>query len=156
MNARRFVNACALIACIAACTAQQESDPPVADDRDPVLRNDPALVVGRTWEWIDTQTPVELIEANDPARYTVTLGADGRANVRFDCNRGGGGYDIVEGGLTFGDLVSTRMACPPDSQDAVFARQLAAVRIFFVEGGELYLDLFADSGTMRFRAARDD
>lgn len=156
MNARRIVNACAVIACIAACTAEQETDLRVADDRAPVRSNDPALVVGKTWEWVATQTPVELIEANDPARYTVTLGDDGRARVRFDCNTGGGGYEIAEGRLTFGDLISTRMACPPDSQDAVFARQLAAVRIFFVEGGELYLDLFADGGTMRFRAAGED
>jgi heat shock protein HslJ len=45
------------------------------------------------------------------------------------------------------------MACPPDTQDASFMRDLQRVASFFIERGELYLELPVDSGTMRFRQA---
>lgn len=128
---------------------------PLATAMDSARAHDPAAVVGKQWQWLGTQTPVEKIEAVDPARYTLLLGEDGRAQILFDCNRGGGDYTIDESRLEFGVLISTRMACPEDTQDHVFMRQLEAVRIFFVEDGHLYLDLFADGGTMRFRPAAD-
>jgi heat shock protein HslJ len=93
---------------------------------------------------------VEFIAVADPGRYTVHFGEGGEAAIRFDCNRGGGNYEMARGSIRFGNLYSTRMACLPGSQDTVFMRQLEAARLFFVEGGMLYLDLFADSGTMRF------
>lgn len=42
------------------------------------------------------------------------------------------------------------VACPPDSQDAQFMNQLSNAAIYFIDGGNLYIDLFADAGTMRF------
>jgi heat shock protein HslJ len=132
--------------------AVQPDETPAASP-DSARSQDPAAVVGRQWQWLGTRTPVENIEAADPSRYTLILGEDGRAQVLFDCNRGGGDYTIGEGRLEFGLLMSTRMACPEDTQDHVFMRQLEAARIFFVEDGYLYLDLFADSGTMKFGAA---
>ena len=125
-------------------------------DAQPARVSDPAVVIGKKWRWVDTVTPVETIEATDPDRYTIRLTPEGRAEVRFDCNRGGGDYSIDSGRLEFGPMMATRMACPPDSQDTVFTRQLEAVRIFFVENGELYLDLFADGGTMRFESMDGD
>jgi heat shock protein HslJ len=118
--------------------------------------NDPIAVIGKRWQWVGTQTPVERIEVIAPERYTLLLGDDGRARMQFDCNSGGGDYRIGTGSLEFGPLMSTRMACPENSQDHVFVRQLEAVRIFFVENGYLYLDLFADSGTMRFEEMVED
>lgn len=115
--------------------------------------NDPQTVLGKTWQWTGTQTPLEFIAAVDPARYTVHLNEDGDAAIRFDCNRGGGRFEMSAGSLEFRNLFATRMACAPDSQDTVFMRQLEAARIFFIEGGALYLDLFADGGTMRFEPA---
>ena len=46
------------------------------------------------------------------------------------------------------------MACPEDSLDGPFTRDLQRAVSFFVEKGNLYLELPADSGTMRFQAAR--
>jgi len=113
----------------------------------------PQSVLANTWQWVSTITPVEKITVTNPERYTIQLAADGRAQVRFDCNRGGGNYEISEGKLSFGPLISTRMACPEDSLDAPFMRDLQRVSSFFIEGGELYLELPADSGTMRFQKA---
>ncbi len=114
-------------------------------------KTDPESVLAKTWQWESTVTPVEKIEATDPERYTFLLKDDGKAQVRFDCNRGGGSYTISEGKLSFGPLMSTRMACPPDSQDGPYMRDLQRAVSFFAENGKLYLELPADSGTMKFR-----
>jgi len=96
-------------------------------------------------------TPAETIAVSDPARYTILFLEDGRLQARFDCNRGGGSYVISTGKLSFGPMMSTRMACPPDSLDAAFMRDLQRVGAFFIENGMLYLAFPEDGGTMRFR-----
>ena len=111
---------------------------------------DPQAVLNRTWQWESTITQTEKIVVPDPERYTILMEADGKAIVRFDCNRGGGQFQISPGKLTFGPLMSTRMACPPDSLDIPFMRDLQRVAAFFIENGNLYLELPLDSGTMRF------
>ncbi|WP_319524473.1 META domain-containing protein [uncultured Desulfosarcina sp.] len=112
---------------------------------------DPQMVIGKTWQWVSTVTPVEKITVAAPERYTILLQEDGNIRARFDCNKGGGKYTLSEGRISFGPLMSTRMACPPDTQDAVFMRDLQRVSSFFVENGELFLELPMDSGAMRFR-----
>ena len=114
---------------------------------------DPQSVLDKTWQWESTITPVEKITVPNPERYTILLKADGRAQARFDCNRGGGDYQISAGKLSFGPLMSTRMACPPGTLDAAFMKDLQRVSSFFVLNGTLYLELPYDSGTMRFRPA---
>lgn len=109
------------------------------------------IILDRTWQWVSTVTPVNKIEVPDPERYTIFLGADGNARIRFDCNRGGGDYTISTGKLSFGPLISTRMACPADTLDVTFMRDLQRVVSFFVADGLLYLELPMDSGTMKFR-----
>jgi heat shock protein HslJ len=52
--------------------------------------------------------------------------------------------------LSFSPLISTRMACPADSMDGPFIRDLQRVTSFFIEGGKLCLELPYDSGTMIF------
>jgi len=114
---------------------------------------EPRSVLNRTWQWVATVTPVEKITVPDPERYSIRLTDDGKVQARFDCNGGGGHYQISEGRLSFGPLLSTRMACPPDSLDGPFMKDLQRVVSFFVQDGDLYLELPLDSGTMRFRPA---
>jgi heat shock protein HslJ len=111
---------------------------------------DPRTILDKTWQWESTITPAEKITVPAPERYTIFLQADGRAQMRFDCNRGSGGFKISPGQLSFGPLLSTRMACPPDSLDSAFMRDLQRVVSFFVDNGTLYLELPYDSGTMKF------
>lgn len=118
-----------------------------------VRSKDPGDVLGRTWQWESTVTPVETISAGAPERYTILLAEEGSAQFQFDCNRGGGDYQISEGRLSFGPMMSTQMACPEDSQDILFMRDLARVESFFLEGGSLFLEIPYDSGTMRFSPA---
>jgi heat shock protein HslJ len=105
----------------------------------------------KTWQWVSTITPVEKISVSNPERYTIMLAGEGTLQARFDCNRGGGEFKISPGKLSFGPLMSTRMACPEDSLDGPFIRDLQRVTSFFVQDGLLYLELPYDSGTMKFR-----
>jgi heat shock protein HslJ len=114
---------------------------------------DPQSVLNKTWQWESTITPVERIAVPTPERYTIFLKADGKAQIRFDCNRGGGEFKISPGKLSFGPLMSTRMACPPDTLDGPFMRDLQRVVSFFVDNDTFYLELPYDSGTMKFRPA---
>jgi para-nitrobenzyl esterase len=112
----------------------------------------PASVLGTTWEWVETVTPVERTAA-DPSRYTITLHADGSVAARFDCNRGHGRFEVDGHRLRIGPFATTRMACPEDTQDYQFAKQLERVTSYFLQDGFLFLEAPYDSGTMRFRAA---
>jgi heat shock protein HslJ len=124
-----------------------------ASDDQKASSSGPQMVIGKTWQWVSSTTPAEKITVAAPERYTILLQTAGRAQVRFDCNRGGGDYKIAEGQLSFGPLISTRMACPADTQDWSFMRDLQRVASFFVREGLLYLELPYDSGIMQFRQA---
>ncbi len=119
----------------------------------PAHETDPKSVLNKTWQWTATITPVEKTAVKNPERYTILLTDNGRLQGRFDCNRGGGGFKISSNKLSFGPIFSTRMACPPDSLDSAFLRELQRVSSFFTENGNLYLELADDSGTMCFRLA---
>ena len=125
-------------------------------NNEPAVRTyNPEKLINTTWEWIETVTPVRTITANQPERYTLKLLDDGKVQARFDCNRGGGRYTTSEGRISFDQLFSTRMACMPDSQDAVYMKNLNLITTFFIEGETLYLEMPIDSGTMKFRKAEE-
>lgn len=110
-----------------------------------------APLVGGTWHWMETVTPVEVIVPSDPANYTLAFQSDGKVLARVDCNRGSGTYKTAPGGgIELGPMALTRKACLQGSLDAQFSRQLSAARHYFWKGDTLMVDLFADSGTMKF------
>jgi len=106
--------------------------------------------VGFVWKWEGTQTAVEHIAPDDPTRYTLEFLPDTTVAAQIDCNRGRGPFTLDGQAITIGPLATTRMACPEGSLDAVFSKQLEGARIMFFRGDTLYLDLYADSGTMQF------
>ncbi|ACL02810.1 protein of unknown function DUF306 Meta and HslJ [Desulfatibacillum aliphaticivorans] len=115
---------------------------------------DPGAVLDKTWQWTVTKGPQHDVTVIAPERYTIFL-ADGRAQVKFDCNGGGGTYKISQGKLSFGPMMSTKMFCR-DSQDIIFADNLQQVAAFKVEGGVLYLTLTDNQTTMQFRQAPNE
>lgn len=114
----------------------------------------PEAVTVKIWQWERTVTPVETVESPAPDRYTLELAPNGRLLVRADCNRGTGSYRIGAGTIAFGPIATTRMACPPGSLDARFLGDLQRAAAFFVEGGNLFVELPVDAGTMRFAPQR--
>lgn len=145
-NTVRILSAALLGMMIAGCAAGGKTAPAGRS-------TDPQDVLGKTWEWEQTITPIEKITVPNPERYTIRLTENGRLQARFDCNRGGGDYKISAGKLSFGPLLSTRAACPADSLDARFMKDLQRAASFFIDKGDLYLELPLDSGAMRFRQA---
>ena len=120
---------------------------PAAEPSEAEMSND---LAGTSWQW--EQSIYEgnmMLLVNDPSRYTITFNADGTVAVMLDCNRGNGSYVVDGSNLTFGPIASTRMACPPDSQDAAFSEDLAAVASFVLADGNLHLTLGTD-GVMEF------
>jgi heat shock protein HslJ len=117
---------------------------------------DHQTILDKQWQWESTITPVEKITVDKPKNYTILLKTDSKVQVRFDCNRGGGSFDISFGKLSFGPMMSTRAACPPGSLDFRFAKDLQRVVSFFTKDNNLYLELPYDSGTMKFCPIKTD
>jgi putative lipoprotein len=65
----------------------------------------------------------------------------GRVSGNAGCNRFGGSAQIAEGQLTFGRLLSTKMACPPAvmAQESRFLEALGVARSYSFEGSALLL-----------------
>lgn len=108
-------------------------------------------LAGTTWQWLRTEySDDSVVEAADPSRYTLTFNADGSLAARVDCNRGMGSYTADDVSLTLGPLATTRMMCPPDSQDSEFTKHLDGVVSYLIEDGLLHLALRYDTGIMVF------
>jgi heat shock protein HslJ len=110
----------------------------------------PADVVNATWQWEGTTTPVEEITVDKPGNYTLALLPGGLVQGKADCNRYRGTYTLEGQSITFGPLVTTRMMCPPGSQADEFLKELSNAALIFTEGENMFIDQFADGGTMKF------
>ena len=115
----------------------------------------PQPLGGSTWQLVRFQGgDGTLIVPAEPARYTLAFGADGVANVRFDCNRGRGGWKSAgRNQLEFGPMALTRAACPPGSLHDQLVKHWPFIRSYTLKDGRLYLGLMADGGTYEFRAS---
>jgi len=86
-----------------------------------------------------------------PERYTLEFGSDGRVRLRADCNRGSAAFEAGAGRtLTLSAIGTTKMGCPPGSQDAEYLRELAQVDGYRPVDNGLVLTLRGSAGAMRF------
>lgn len=87
---------------------------------------------------------------DDPARYTLDFGTDGRATLRLDCNRAMAAYtvDATASSLAFGPVAGTRAMCLPGSLEPRLVKALPYVRHYLVKDGRLHLTLMADGGIL--------
>jgi heat shock protein HslJ len=122
----------------------------------PVVEAPPlgAALTGTTWEWLSLTDPLEVTEVTDPSLYTILFNADGSANIKADCNNVVATYTVEDGSISITLGPSTLAACGPESLDQQYLGGLENAVIYFFEEGDLFLDLFADGGTMRFRPAQ--
>jgi heat shock protein HslJ len=136
----------------AAASAPSASEPVTPTVTQPVQAPvDPEAIIGDTWLWASFTDPVNgTQEIDTPERYTLQLLPSGTARIKADCNRGAGKYTVDGSSIDLEVATLTRAACPPGSLDADFVKYLNGAAVWFVQDGDLYLDLFADSGTMRF------
>ncbi len=108
-------------------------------------------LVGPVWQWQRTQLgSAPVVAAAAPERYTLSFQGGGRFNVRADCNRGSGSYEVNGAQIRIGAVALTKMACPSGSQDTEFLRSLMQANAYAMVKGELVLTL-ADGASMLFR-----
>jgi para-nitrobenzyl esterase len=92
-----------------------------------------------------------VLVPDDRAKYTIAFGAEGRVAVRFDCNRGSGGWSSPgPHQLRFGPMAMTRAMCPPGSLHDRMVTHWSYVRSYVVKEGHLVLSLMADGGIYEF------
>lgn len=118
-------------------------------------RTSTRALAGTEWRLIEIQSmddAIGTVRPDDPAKYTLALGADGTAAMRLDCNRGSGRWSATpgpsgaSGTFRIGPLAVTRAMCPPPSLDARIARDMGYVRSYLLADGRLHLSLMADGG----------
>lgn len=115
-------------------------------------------------ELLDTVWQLQQIQYNNdtlttvdsPQNYTLQFLGDGTVAIQADCNRGQGPFTTTEDRqIAIGPLATTSAACGVDSIDGEFVQRLSDAAIYFLQNGDLFLDLKADAGTMQFSAAPD-
>lgn len=136
-----------MAAMLTGCT----STPPASGPAAPAATS-PASLEGTSWRLIQIQMSDGVTRpAIERSRYTIGFGANGVLNVRFDCNRGRGGWTSSgPGNLQFGELALTRALCPMGSLHDELVRQWPYVRSYVIREGRLYLSLMADGGIIEF------
>jgi heat shock protein HslJ len=110
-----------------------------------------ADLVDGVWKWIGFSDPVEGPQTIDrPDQYTVEFLSDGQAKIKADCNHASGTYTAQDSSISIEIGPMTMAHCGPDSLSDEFIFSLGYARIYFFQDGDLFLDLYADGGTMRF------
>ncbi|MEP7282987.1 MAG: META domain-containing protein [Rubrivivax sp.] len=122
----------------------------------------PRALAGTQWELVSVHSMSDnqrTTRVADPSRYTMQFGADGSVAFRLDCNRARGAWRASPddsghaGRIEFGPLAGTRALCAPGAIDDRVRRDLADVRSYRFDNGQLHLSLMADGGVYRWRPA---
>lgn len=110
-----------------------------------------ADIIGVPWQWVAFTDPVNgTQDVADPANYSLQFLPSGVVRILADCNRGAGGYKIDGSSIDIAISAMTRAQCAAGSQSDNFVQRIDAAAVWFMDGENLYIDLFADSGTMKF------
>ncbi|MCS6844762.1 MAG: META domain-containing protein [Caldilineales bacterium] len=110
-------------------------------------------IINKVWTWEGTITGAEEIVSANPQAYRITFLPGGLLRGQADCNQIRGTYKVDGAALNIQVAATTRALCPPGSQSDLFIQELNGAALFFVEGGKLFIDLIADTGTLRFTPA---
>ncbi len=141
-------------------TAEPTQAPPTAQPSTPTSvptetnLGDAEMLTGTTWMWTGFTDPTQQFDVETPENYTLTFNEDNTVNIVADCNNASGTYTVAQSiSIEVGPM--TMAACPPDSLSDDYIKYLGSAAIYFFEDGNLYIDLFADGGTMAFTPAGD-
>ncbi|MGH2531349.1 MAG: META domain-containing protein [Thermomicrobiales bacterium] len=86
---------------------------------------------------------------DDPDKYTIQFLPEGVAAIVADCNVGSGAYTVEGASLDIANIISTLVACPPESISDDYLRYLDEAVSFSYEEDALVLAL-PDAGPLRF------
>jgi len=110
-------------------------------------------LTGNPWKWVSFTNPVEQVKIEKPENYVLTFNKDGTLAIKADCNNAAGSYTTGARSSSSIDIKigpTTMAACPAGSRGDQFVRLLGGAAVYFFKDGKLYIDLFADSGTLAF------
>ncbi len=102
------------------------------------------------WMWVEFTSPVERVEIEDPQFYHLTFQDDGELEIVADCNNAIATYKGDGSSMTINVGPMTLANCLPGSRSDDFINYLNSAAKYFFEDGDLFIDLMADGGTMRF------
>jgi heat shock protein HslJ len=130
----------------------ESTEPPTAtvEESDTAAAAGSMELSGTSWQWIQMVTPVETVTVDNPANYLVEFMPDGLISIQADCNTGSGTYEFDGSALSINITSTTLALCPEGSLSDLFIRSLNAAAIPFEQNGNLFIDQFADGGTMEF------
>jgi heat shock protein HslJ len=148
---------------LAACSRKDASQPAAADAKPapaaevvkPDVGKPVSELAGTSWRLVKIMEMDDSVdEPEDRSLYTLEFGADGRAAMRADCNRGTGTW-TSEGPkqLQFGPIASTKAMCPPGSLSDKYLAQFQWVRSYVMENGHIFLATMADGSIIEFEPA---
>jgi heat shock protein HslJ len=112
-----------------------------------------AQFTNTTWKWVRFVSPVEASDVASPDKYTLVFRPDGTFNVVADCNKASGVYKTVGLRMQIQLTPATLATCPSGSRSDQFIKDLETATLYFTDEGFLYIELFADSGVMKFANA---
>ncbi len=124
--------------------------PPTEAPPEPAEAESAGDVTSYPWLWTSFTSPVEQFDVENPENYVVIFNDDGTVNIKADCNNASGSYTVAGSNLTIEVGPMTKAACPPESRSDQFVKYLGFAARYFFEDAQLYIDLFADGGTMVF------
>jgi heat shock protein HslJ len=110
----------------------------------------PAQLTNTLWQWVRFVTPLEAKDVPNPGKYAVVFKADGKVEITADCNKAAGTYKLQGSRIQIQIGPSTLAACPAGSMADQFLASLGSATLHFLDGDALYIELFADSGVMKF------
>ena len=109
------------------------------------------ILIGTEWKWQQSiyNNDTKAMPAT-PENYTLKLLPDGKVSIRADCNLGGGVYRLEGERISIQITHTTRAACPPESLEQTYIRDLNGAAIYSLKASFLCIDLKYDTGTMKF------
>lgn len=122
-------------------TPQIQPTVPAPEATEPVV-SDPTLggLDGTTWTLVAYGSPDSPQPALGAAPVTMTFSPEG-VSGSAGCNSFSGSFQYDNNALTFGELITTRMACAEDimAQETAVLNALAAATSFTVENNQLHI-----------------
>ena len=101
----------------------------------------PSDIVGGTWRLVSLQASGSSpVVVDDPTRYTLEFGGDGRLGVKSDCNSCGSTYSLSGSSLDVEPLACTKVFCGDGSLDARFSATLEQAQRVSLDDGEMVIE----------------
>jgi D-alanyl-D-alanine carboxypeptidase len=111
------------------------------------------MLTANPWQWIAFTGAQGPFTVETPESYQVTFNEDGTVAIVADCNNAAGSYTDDDGALAITVGPMTMAACPEGSRSDQFVQLLGNAAGYFMVEDQLYINLIADSGTMRLGPA---